>query len=105
MQHEDANSLLVGPIWFVNHSTEPNAMLFHIIDHSTGEPLPAFVVQTKNKPIKSGDEITVSYGDNYWSSEIPSGKPIKVLKEAVAQESSSRKGRPARRPKKKIQSD
>jgi histone-lysine N-methyltransferase SUV420H len=51
-------SLLLGPIRFANHDCNANARL--AAAGSTG------VQVISTKPIRTGDEITVDYGDNYF---------------------------------------
>ncbi|PVF96832.1 SET domain-containing protein [Serendipita vermifera] len=51
--------LLVGPIRLVNHHCNPNSIFYPIPDH------PAVVILT-TKDIKETEEVTTSYGADYW---------------------------------------
>ena len=55
------NRIMLGPASFINHDCDPNAR--YIVE---GEKSASTVAIQTLKPIRAGEEITVSYGENYF---------------------------------------
>ena len=55
------NRIMLGPASFINHDCDPNARFL-----VEGEKSASTVAIQTIKPIGAGEEITVSYGDNYF---------------------------------------
>lgn len=78
-------ALMAGPLRFVNHHCRPNAVvspipgsrsrpchtnlnlrqMLKVLDHRGDKELPAIMLQSI-RSIKSGEAITVDYGELYW---------------------------------------
>ncbi|KAJ7792688.1 hypothetical protein B0H14DRAFT_162465 [Mycena olivaceomarginata] len=88
--------VLFGPIRLVNHRCAPNAR-FDFAQHGNGHTV---TVRTNSKIIRRREEITVSYGQGFWTEDNPclcsvclDPRPVPRRDEAMEQQKKTKNAR------------